>query len=80
MADKDAFTRGLTGKMLTYALGRGLERFDRPVVKRIAQTVAAENYRFSSLVLQIVNSLPFQNTRIAKPVTAEPAVLTAGKL
>ena len=54
--------------MLTYALGRGLERFDRPVVKQIAQAVAGKEYRFSALVWQIVNSLPFQKTRVAKPL------------
>ena len=67
--EKDAFTGGITDKLLTYALGRGLERFDRPVVKKIAQAVAADQYRFSSLVLQIVTSLPFQSTRITPTQT-----------
>jgi hypothetical protein len=64
VAEKDAFTEGMVDKMLTYALGRGLERFDRPVVKQIAKKVAARNYRFSALVLELTNSLPFQKTRI----------------
>ncbi|HYP07950.1 MAG TPA: DUF1592 domain-containing protein [Bryobacteraceae bacterium] len=64
--EKDAFTHGMVDKMLTYALGRGLERFDRPVVKRIATSVAENNYRFSALILQIVNSLPFQKTAVAR--------------
>jgi mono/diheme cytochrome c family protein len=58
--DQEVFTRCLTEKLLTYALGRGLERYDRPTVKVIVQQVAANDYRFSSLVLAIVNSLPFQ--------------------
>ncbi len=62
-ADRDAFARGLTEKLLTYALGRGLERYDRPVVKKIAARAASEDYRFSSLALEIVNSLPFQYRR-----------------
>ncbi len=62
-ADRTAFTEGLTEKLLTYALGRGLERYDKPAVKKIASLVAAENYRFSSLVLEIVRSLPFQMRR-----------------
>jgi hypothetical protein len=62
-ADRDVFTRGLTEKLLTYALGRGLERYDRPAVKKIAARVAANDYRFSSLALEIVNSLPFQYRR-----------------
>jgi mono/diheme cytochrome c family protein len=59
-SDRDVFTRCLTEKLLTYALGRGLERYDRPTVRVIVQQVAASDYRFSSLVLAIVNSLPFQ--------------------
>jgi hypothetical protein len=58
--DKSAFTRALTEKLLTYALGRGLERYDRPTVKAIARRVAEADYRFSALVLEIVQSLPFQ--------------------
>jgi hypothetical protein len=64
MADRDAFTRGLTEKLLTYALGRGLERYDKPVVKMIAAQVAAGDYRFSAMALEIVKSLPFQRRRI----------------
>jgi Protein of unknown function (DUF1592)/Protein of unknown function (DUF1588)/Protein of unknown function (DUF1587)/Protein of unknown function (DUF1585)/Protein of unknown function (DUF1595)/Planctomycete cytochrome C len=62
-ADRDAFAAGLTEKLLTYALGRGLERYDQPTVKKITNRLAAENYRFSSLVLEIVKSLPFQMQR-----------------
>jgi hypothetical protein len=43
-----------------------LERYDKPTVKKIAATLAANDYRFSSLVLEIVNSLPFQMRRGAK--------------
>jgi hypothetical protein len=55
-----AFTECLTEKLLIYALGRGLERGDRQTVKGIAQRVARADYRFSSLVLEIVRSTPFQ--------------------
>ncbi|HEX9004878.1 MAG TPA: DUF1585 domain-containing protein, partial [Blastocatellia bacterium] len=55
-----AFTEALTEKLLTYGLGRGVERHDRTTVKKIAANVAANQYRFSSLVLEIVRSLPFQ--------------------
>jgi hypothetical protein len=60
MQDKDAFVAGLSEKMLIYALGRGLERFDRPTLKTIENEVAAHDYRFSALVTGIVTSLPFQ--------------------
>ena len=62
-ADRDAFTEGVTDKLLTYALGRGLERYDRPTVRQIAKRVATKEYKFSSLVMEIVNSLPFQYRR-----------------
>jgi hypothetical protein len=61
--DRDAFAECLTEKLLTYALGRGLERYDNATVKKISGRLAANNYRFSSLVLEIVNSLPFQKRR-----------------
>jgi hypothetical protein len=59
-ADPGAFTECLAEKLLTYALGRGLERGDRKTVKTIAARVARDNYRFSSLVLEIAQSTPFQ--------------------
>ena len=62
-ADRDAFAECLAEKLLTYALGRGLERYDKPAVKKIAKGVAADDYRFSRLVLEIVGSLPFQHRR-----------------
>ncbi|MBS1812912.1 MAG: DUF1592 domain-containing protein [Acidobacteria bacterium] len=62
-AEKNAFTEALTEKLLTYALGRGLERADRPAVKSLVANVAAQQYRFSSLVLEMVRSLPFQKRR-----------------
>jgi hypothetical protein len=65
-ADRNDFAQGLTEKLLTYGLGRGLERYDKPTIKKIAANVAANDYRFSSLVLEIVNSLPFQMRRGAK--------------
>lgn len=60
---KDAFARCLTEKLLTYALGRGLEYYDRKAVDRIAGAVAKSDYRFSALVLEIVKSDPFQKRR-----------------
>lgn len=60
---RDAFARGVTAKLLTYALGRGLERYDTKTVRAIAARLPAQQYRFSALVLEIVNSLPFQARR-----------------
>ncbi len=60
---RDAFARGVTAKLLTYALGRGLERYDTKTVRTIAGRLPSRDYRFSTLVLEIVNSLPFQARR-----------------
>ena len=61
--DSGAFTEGLTEKLMTYALGRGVEAYDKPTVKQIANRVERDDYRFSSLVLEIVRSAPFQKRR-----------------
>jgi hypothetical protein len=64
--DREIFVRALAEKLLTYALGRGLERFDRPALAAITGKLASGDYRFSQLVAGIVNSLPFQ-MRSARP-------------
>jgi hypothetical protein len=56
----DVFVRNVTEKLLTYSLGRGLERFDRPTVDAISKQVAANGYKFSVLVNEVVKSRPFQ--------------------
>ena len=56
-------SRAMTEKMLTYALGRGLERYDRPTVRDITKQLAASGYGFQTLVLEVVRSLPFQSRR-----------------
>jgi hypothetical protein len=61
--DREAFSQCLTEKMLTYALGRGLERYDKSAVKSIQRGVAAGDYKFSRLIFEIVNSMPFQMRR-----------------
>lgn len=53
----------MTEKLLTYALGRGLEFYDMPAVRAITRDAASDDHRFSSLVLGIVNSMPFQMRR-----------------
>jgi hypothetical protein len=56
----DEFVSTLTEKLLTYALGRGLEAYDMPTVRRIVREAEPVEYRWSALVLGIVRSLPFQ--------------------
>ena len=59
----------LTERMLTYALGRGLEPQDMPVVRRIVRDAGASDYRFMSIVMGIVESAPFQMRVKAAPAT-----------
>ncbi|HVQ12783.1 MAG TPA: DUF1592 domain-containing protein [Vicinamibacterales bacterium] len=56
----DRFVSTLTEKMLTYALGRGLEYYDAPSVRTILRGAAQDDYRFSSLIVGIVQSAPFK--------------------
>ena len=67
--DREAFSRALAAKLLTYALGRGLERYDNRTIVRIAGRLPRYDYRFSGLVLEIVNSLPFQSRRTRESST-----------
>ncbi len=59
-ARQDDFLRCLAEKMLTYGLGRGVEYSDRCTVRDIATSMAANDYRFSSLILAVVQSDAFQ--------------------
>jgi hypothetical protein len=56
----ETFVRTMTEKLLIYAVGRGLTATDMPVVRGVVRDAAPQNYRFSSLVLGIVKSAPFQ--------------------
>ena len=56
----ELFVGTVTEKLLTYALRRGLAYYDMPAVRKIVRDAAAKNYRFSSIVLGVVNSTPFQ--------------------
>ena len=60
---KDQFVRALADKMLTYALGRGLEYYDKCALDEITKDLAKNGYKFSSLITAIVKSTPFQKRR-----------------
>ena len=60
MAKKTQFATAVTEKLLTYSLGRGLEFYDAPAVRAIDRSAAADGYRWSSMMLAIVKSAPFQ--------------------
>ncbi len=64
---RDEFVETLAAKLLTYAVGRGLESYDQPAVREIRRRVEAADYRFSALVSAIVDSVPFRLRRTPKP-------------
>ena len=59
----ELFVSTLAEKLLTYASGRGLEYYDAPAVRGIVRESRSQNYRFSSIILGIVHSTPFQMRR-----------------
>ena len=61
----EMFAGALTEKLLTFGLGRGVEYYDAPAVRKIVRDAAANRYRFSSIILGIVKSTPFQMRRSA---------------
>jgi hypothetical protein len=63
LAQPESFANTVTEKLLTYALGRGIDAYDAPAVRAILRDANAKNYRFSSLVLGVVKSTPFQMRR-----------------
>jgi hypothetical protein len=54
------FVENFTERLLTYALGRGVEEYDRPVIRKIVRETAADDNKWSSIILSIVKSKPFQ--------------------
>jgi len=77
MAQKGKFVRNLTEKLLTYALGRGVERSDRCNIDAMAQSVALRDYKFSALVMAVVTSEPFRMRRGDAGAERKPATPSA---
>jgi hypothetical protein len=77
-ADPEQFARVFTSKLLTYALGRGLEAYDMPTVRKIVREAEGEDYRFGAIVKGIVNSVPFRMRRAQSPdAPPQPTVAQA---
>ncbi len=64
---RDEFLATAAEKLLTYALGRGLEYYDKPAVRAVTREAARDNYKFSALVTAVVRSTPFQMRRTLEP-------------
>jgi hypothetical protein len=60
---QDEFVATVTKKLLTYALGRGIDYYDMPAVRHILQGAAPDDYRWSAIIVEIVESTPFQMRR-----------------
>jgi mono/diheme cytochrome c family protein len=77
--DVPDFARCLTAKLLTYALGRGLEKYDNRTVEEIAMKAEGSGYRFQALIAEIVRSLPFQARRGEAILQNEPNLKGAAR-
>ena len=73
MKRSDQFVRVVTERMLTYALGRGVEYQDMPTVRAIVHNAAPSQYKFSNLVMESVKSTPFQTNIKATEVKEQRA-------
>ena len=80
MSRPDVFVSTLTEKLMTYALGRGVDYSDQPAIRAIVARAAADHYRFSDLVSGIVKSSAFRMKIKTAPDPASPPVKTAGLL
>ena len=61
LARREEFVFTVASKLLTYATGRGAEYYDAPAIRKMVKDAAADDYRWSSLILGVVKSVPFQN-------------------
>jgi hypothetical protein len=75
LANPNQFVQTLTEKLMTYALGRVTDYHDMPIVRGIVRDAAKDDYRFSSIVLHIVESDPFQKRQV--PADTAPVQNTA---
>jgi hypothetical protein len=66
MKHPEQFVETMTEKMMTYALGRSVEYYDMPTIRKIVRDAAKDNYRFSSIVMGIVKSAPFEMRQVPK--------------
>jgi hypothetical protein len=64
-SEPEQFVRTVTEKLLTYALGRQLESYDQPAIRKIIRDAKASDYRWSAIILGVVKSAPFQKRRSA---------------
>ena len=79
VAKKADFVGSVTERLMTYALGRGLEYYDQPAVRQILHDAAATDYRWSSIIMSIVQCKPFQMRMAPGATVAQNAENHAGR-
>jgi len=71
---REQFIDTVTGKLLSYALGRTVQHTDFPIIRRIRRDAAASQYRWSSIILGIVQSAPFRMRKSQAEESTPPTV------
>ena len=79
LARPELFAATLTENLMTFALGRGIEYYDAPAVRKIVRDAEKDDYRFSSLILGIVKSVPFQMRRTEMSATSVPGTIVESR-
>jgi len=69
LSHPEQFANTVTDRLLTYALGRGVEYYDQPAIRKITREAEVDRYRWSSLILGIIKSTPFQMSVVKSPAT-----------
>jgi hypothetical protein len=79
MAHPELFAATLTEKLMTFALGRGVEYYDAPAIRKIVREAGKNDYRFSSLILEIAKSVPFQMRSVERNESSAPRTIAASQ-
>jgi hypothetical protein len=74
-SDPERFARVFTAKLMTYALGRGVDTYDMPTVRKIVRDAAPDHYKFAAIVNGIVTSPAFRTRRAQSPAAPAPATV-----
>jgi hypothetical protein len=77
LASMPQISRCMIEKIMTYALGRGMQSYDNRSIDQINKTLAADGYRFQTMIFEVVRSLPFQSRRGEMPVTKQNSPVPA---
>jgi hypothetical protein len=75
--NRNEFVRTLIEKLFTFALGRGPEYYDAPTIRQLVKEAEQDDYRWSTIVLSLVKSAPFQMRRVGD-TPLQPSTMTAG--